>query len=600
MSTPGQASSALNPHRSQVEKRMHGMASAVLTEMRVKRELCDLEIQVGKVKIDAHKVILCSCSSYFRALLTGPWASIKKQKYTIPGVSSEMMSLIINYAYTNSAPVTEDNVVELLAAADQLLVTGLVQSCWFFLEDQLSPRNCIGIWKLMSVYYMPEQSKKVFLYILHSFKEIVSVSQELVNLSIQQLTTIIESDHLNVSEEYTVFEAILSWINYQPDQRKGHISELLSKVRLGLMNVYYLQNVMDNDVVKKSFKCFPILDEALKVSLNFSSRYSKSIYKNLLSRPRLPSTILLVTGGEGDGVHATDLEAYDARADCWVTVSAGQIRRAYHGAAVLNNVVYLIGGIYTELYLNTVQKFDLVTRTWHQVAPLNFCRGYVCVVVHNECIYAIGGYNGVTCFNTVECYRPENDRWTMVAQMHSRRSGAGATTLNGKVYVCGGYNGHRSLSTAECYDPDFNQWTLISAMRTSRSGLGVAAYRNRIYAVGGTMNVEFSLHTVEAYNPETNSWNFTPSMLYPRSYFDIEVVDDQLFLVGGHSGSSTMLDVNRYDDEAGMWYYVSLVETPRSGLSCCVLQGLNSMAEDLFPRGPLTLPNLEETPGASF
>ena len=69
MSTPGQASSALNPHRSQVENRMHGMASAVLTEMRVKRELCDLEIRVGKVKIDAHKVILCSCSSYFRWVL---------------------------------------------------------------------------------------------------------------------------------------------------------------------------------------------------------------------------------------------------------------------------------------------------------------------------------------------------------------------------------------------------------------------------------------------------------------------------------------------------------------------------------------------------
>lgn len=68
-STPGQASSALNPHRSQVEKRMHGMTSAVLTEMREKRELCDLEIQVGKVKIDAHKVILCSCSSYFRWVL---------------------------------------------------------------------------------------------------------------------------------------------------------------------------------------------------------------------------------------------------------------------------------------------------------------------------------------------------------------------------------------------------------------------------------------------------------------------------------------------------------------------------------------------------
>ncbi|XP_063767728.1 kelch-like protein 10 [Eleginops maclovinus] len=547
----------------------------------------------------AHKVILCGCSSYFRVLLTKPLATTKKQKIFIPGVSLEMMRLIIDYAYTNSTLVTEDNVEELLAAADQLFVTGLFQSCWFFLEDQLCPGNCIGIWRLMSFYYMPEDRKKVFHYILHSFKEIVSVSEELVDLSMQQLTTIIESDHLNVSEESTVFEAILSWINHQPDQRSGHIFELLSKVRLGLMNFHYLQNVMENDVVKKSSKCFPMLDEALKVSLDYT-RHSTSIYKSPLSRPRLPSTILLVTGGEEDGVHATELEAYDARADCWTTISDGQIRRAYHGAAFLNNFVYLIGGIYNHVYLNNVKKFDIVTRTWHQVAPMNYCRGYVCVVEQNECIYAIGGYNGVTCFNSVECYRPETDRWTMVAQMNSRRGGAGATTLNGKVYVCGGNNGNRDVSTAECYDPDINQWTKISSMKISRSGLGVAAYRNRIYAVGGTTNMEHSLLTVEAYNPETNKWSCTPSMRRPCSYFDIEVVDDQLFLVGGYNGSSTVSDVNCYDDEAGMWYDFSLIKKPRSGLSCCVLQGLNSMAEDLFPRGALMLPNVEDTPGASI
>ncbi|KAI4826825.1 hypothetical protein KUCAC02_030256 [Chaenocephalus aceratus] len=384
---------------------MHGMTSAVLTEMREKRELCDLEIQVGKVKIDAHKVILCSCSSYFRALLTGPWASIKKQKYTIPGVSSEMMSLIINYAYTNSAPVTEDNVVELLAAADQLLVTGLVQSCWFFLEDQLSPRNCIGIWKLMSVYYMPEQTD-----------------------------TIIESDHLNLSEEYTVFEAILSWINYQPDQRNGHISELLSKVRLGLMNVYYLQNVMDNDVVRNSIKCFPILDEALKVSLNFS-RYSKSIYKNMLSRPRLPSTILLVTGGEEDGVYATDLEAYDARAD-------------------------LLGHCQRCLRLTAGTMVHRCTQGGSGAGATTL----------NGKVYVCGGYNGHRSLSTAECYDPDFNQWTLISAMRTSRSGLGVAAYRNRIYAVGGtMNVDLSLHTVEAYNPETNSWNFTPSMLYPRS-----------------------------------------------------------------------------------------------------------------------------------
>lgn len=140
------------------------------------------------------------------------------------------MHLIIRYAYSQSVPVTEDNVVEVLAAADQFLVPGIVQACCFYLEDQLCLKNCIGIWRLVEFYHCPDLRHKVFLYILHHFQEIACVSQELLELSVQQLTTIIENDQLNVRQENTVFEAILRWINHSPDQRRGYISVLLPKV----------------------------------------------------------------------------------------------------------------------------------------------------------------------------------------------------------------------------------------------------------------------------------------------------------------------------------------------------------------------------------
>lgn len=87
-------------------------------------------------------------------------------------------------------------------------------------------------------------------------------------------------------------------------------------------------------------------------------------------------------------------------------------------------------------------------------------------------------------------------------------------------------------------------------------------------------------------------------MHHPRSYFGIEVVDDQLFVVGGYDGSTT-LAVERYDEEAGMWYRVSPIEMGRSGLSCVVLHGLQSVVENLFPRGSLKLPKEEEAAGGS-
>lgn len=140
------------------------------------------------------------------------------------------MHLIIQYSYNHSVPVTKANVVELLAAADQFLVPGIVQICCSFLENQLCLANCISIWRVVDIYFCPELQSKIFFYILHHFEEVVCASQELLELSVQQLAAIIENDHLNVRREDTVFEIVLRWMNHLPDQRRCHISVLLSKV----------------------------------------------------------------------------------------------------------------------------------------------------------------------------------------------------------------------------------------------------------------------------------------------------------------------------------------------------------------------------------
>lgn len=188
--------------------------------------------------------------------------------------------------------------------------------------------------------------------------------------------------------------------------------------------------VIQNALVKDQAECIPIIEEATKRSIGFRSR--NSIYSDLLVRPRLPPAILLVTGGKNLSTATTNIEAYDARADFWVTMSA-ETSRAHHGAAVLNGFVYLIGGCNFQTYLKSVQRFDIFTCTWHRVAPMNYCRCYVSVAVVNGCIYAMGGFSGQTYYNTVECYKPEKDQWTMMAPMRAKRCGAGAATLNGKV-----------------------------------------------------------------------------------------------------------------------------------------------------------------------
>ena len=140
------------------------------------------------------------------------------------------MRLIIEFAHTGFVPVTQENVQELYIAADQFNVDGIVQVCSDFLEEQLSPQNCIGIWWFTDVYYNPGLKHKAYLFMLNHFKEVAATSEEFLLLSAQDLAKIVENDKLNVKQENEVFEAIERWIAYAPEERREDIFLLLSEV----------------------------------------------------------------------------------------------------------------------------------------------------------------------------------------------------------------------------------------------------------------------------------------------------------------------------------------------------------------------------------
>ncbi|KAM9359147.1 kelch-like protein 10 [Symphorus nematophorus] len=570
--------------------------SSVYDKLRLEQLLCDAVIRVDGAEFHIHKVILCNSSSYFRALFTH-WSTPDSRDYNIPNVSADMMKLIIEFAYTGFIPVTQENVKEVFIAADQFNVLGIIQACSDFMEEHLTPQNCIGIWWFTDIFYLPELKHKAFLFMLKHFEEVAATSEEFLQLSVGQLAKIIESDQLNVRKEKKVFEAVLWWITYAPEERSRHISLLLSNVRLALMSPeYLLENVADNKLVNASEECRPILLKAMEAMIDIRTmRSSGSTLPNHLARPRWPSTILLAVGGWSVGSPTNAIESYDVRADRWVRIahSEQEVVRAYLGVALLNGSLYRVGGYDGIEHFRTMDRFDLDTQTWQEVAPMHARRCYISVTVLDGYIYAIGGFDGDERLDTAERYLPSTNQWTMIAPMNEPRSDASCTTLHDKVYICGGFTGAEVLSTAECYNPQTNQWTLIASMGSRRSGVGVITYADQIFAVGGFSGTT-RLCTAEAYNPNTNTWHAVPSMLNPRSNFGIEVIEDRLFVVGGYNGFTTTQDIECYDAEAGEWSDVHHMEISRSALSCCVVYHLPNIAEYAAPHNSPQFSNEEE------
>uniref|UniRef100_A0A3B5QQR9 Kelch like family member 10 n=1 Tax=Xiphophorus maculatus TaxID=8083 RepID=A0A3B5QQR9_XIPMA len=548
----------------------------------MRQQLCDTVIRVDGGEFYVHKVVLCKCSPYFRALFSH-WSTPDCVTFDIPGMSTSLMCLIIEFAYTGNVLLTGQNALDLFVVADRYNMTGLLQACSDYLEKQLNPQNCLSIWLLTDTFYHPELREKSELYTLSHFKEVVDTCADFLQLSAQQLVQIIESDLLIVKQEKTVYKAILKWLAHAPKERKTYSSLLFSKVsiRLAWMSPKYLiEHVNESELVKTNPECRAMLFQTLNPILDHMSRTShRSFAYPSLAIPRVPPALLLAIGGWTDGSPTSLIEAYDARSDRWIDVAyTTETIRAYHGAVFYNGSIYCVGGFDSIEQFSAVHRLDLTSHNWEEVSPMHVSRCFVSVTVMNDYIYALGGYNGQERLNTAERYDPKCNQWTIISSMHEQRSDASCATLYSRVYICGGFNGIQCLSTAECYNPDEDQWTLIPNMSSRRSGVGVAAYANYIFAVGGFDGVS-RLNTTEAYNPSTNAWCSVPSMPNARSNFGISVMNDNLFVAGGFGGITTIPNVEFYDIKTNIWLSANDMKTSRSALSCCVVNGLSNMAK---------------------
>ncbi|XP_048854980.1 kelch-like protein 10 isoform X4 [Brienomyrus brachyistius] len=175
-----------------MERVLMSPAFEVFNKLRLAGQLCDVVLIADGVQFNAHRVILCGCSSYFQALFSSDWSDSGKREYQLPGISPETLRQVIEYAYTYSVVITADNVENLLAAADYLSVLGIVQRCCDFLHEHLCLDNCVGLVKIGEVYCLNELHQSAFKFLLKNFKEVAINSNEFLELTLEELCDIME------------------------------------------------------------------------------------------------------------------------------------------------------------------------------------------------------------------------------------------------------------------------------------------------------------------------------------------------------------------------------------------------------------------------
>jgi len=123
------------------------------------------------------------------------------------------------------------------------------------------------------------------------------------------------------------------------------------------------------------------------------------------------------------------LARYDPKTNRWVSVEPMKTRRKHLGTAVLDNMLYAIGGRDENTELNSVEKYDHTTNQWTSVVAMNFRRSGVGLAVVNGHLYAVGGFDGSNYLKSVEWFDQSTNQWRIAGSMNYRRLGGGVGVL---------------------------------------------------------------------------------------------------------------------------------------------------------------------------
>jgi len=248
---------------------------------------------------------------------------------------------------------------------------------------------------------------------------------------------------------------------------------------------------------------------------------------------------IYVIGGIRNGSTVVDVAEYNPATDIWTTKPNMSVARD-PAAATVGNYIYVIGDDVTT------QKYDPVNNTWTTMASMPTTRQPFVAVVNNK-IYATGGYNTISgSLSTNEEYNPSTNVWTSKTSMPTARNSSTAAAANSLVYAIGGeYSMNSPYAIVEEYNPTTNTWTTKTSMPTARRAASAVTINNKIYVVGGSNTI--NLTTVELFDPITNTWTTKAPMQIARGYVGIALVNNKIYVIGGLNDTGALTTVEEYD-----------------------------------------------------
>ena len=393
-----------------------------------------------------HKVILVSCSDYFRSMFTSGMKESSQREIELKGVTSKGLEKVLEIIYTSTTTLEGDDIFDVIAAATHMQVTPVIDFCEKNFLSGMTTCNFYDFINTAKLYSMTNALRQIDQYIAQNLLQI-SKEGTLHVLTYEQMQNCLRCDSLKL-REIDVFQVAWDWLRQDPS-REQHAEALMSQIRFPLISPTDLVNRVQS---VEQMMCHPVLRDLVLSALNYHVvPHSQPVKKMLNTHMRNCTDRLVSVGGREihphPGLH-DEVFVFDEKVTSSSLLNRKELATlpnalSHMQVVVFNNFLYVLGGCTTqcahgESAVNSVLRYDPRFNLWHQVALMLNKRAYFYAGVCMDRIFAIGGKFKEGSLSTGESYDPERNVWELIVPMPSAYHAHAGAVYNQHIYISGG------------------------------------------------------------------------------------------------------------------------------------------------------------------
>jgi serine/threonine-protein kinase PknK len=247
----------------------------------------------------------------------------------------------------------------------------------------------------------------------------------------------------------------------------------------------------------------------------------------------------------------------------WRTLPDAPTARLMMSWAVLNDKIWIMGGLRKGVPLNTVESFDPRTGAWETGPPLPIPLHHAAAATYRGEVIILGGETeSAIKEGSTKVLALRGGNWVELPALTHARAAPAAVVVGDKLIVFGGQSGHKLVPQTEVFDG--SSWKDAADMPTPREHLAGVSDGTYAYSIGGRfLSADKNSAALERFDPQSGAWTKLVGMPTPRGSYGATYIDGRIVVVGGEAPTQVLNVVEMYDIAEGKWSTLAPLPTAR-------------------------------------